>query len=68
MDDKILVILMVTLLCVATLGVAMHSPAEALPDNVISLIEKALYGLFGLAGGAGVGFALGKKVPAPKSE
>ena len=65
MDDKILVILMVTLLCVATLGVAMHSPGD-MPDNVIALIEKALYGLFGLAGGAGAGFVLGKKASTPK--
>lgn len=60
MDDKIVVIICVTVLCLATLGVAMHA-TNPVPDNVIALMEKAMYGLFGLASGAGIGFALGKK-------
>lgn len=65
MDDKILVIMAVTLLCIATLGVAMHSTVSM---EVISLIEKALYGLFGLASGTGIGFALAKKKPLSPEE
>lgn len=61
MTDKILVILMVTLLCLAILGVVMHS-TETMPDTAITLIEKAMYGSFGIASGTGIGLTLaGKK-------
>lgn len=61
MDDKILVIIMVTLLCLATLGVAMHSTTGVVPAEVIALIEKAMYGLFGIASGTGIGMTLANR-------
>lgn len=67
MENKIWVVIAVTTICLSVLFAAVTA-SSGVPDSVISLMEKAFLGLFALASGTSVGFALGKKSAEKKKD
>ena len=60
MDDKTQVIFCVTVISLIMVGLSCNSEGRIDP-KVIELVEKVCMGLFGIATGTGIGFAIGSK-------